>query len=236
MDLRDHGGTGAPVVLLHGGGGRTRHDWDHLVPLLPEFRIVAYTFRPGPWNWRTALADLADVVRHFGLDRPAVVGHSLGGMLAALWAAEHPECPLAVNLDGHTNPTGPILRGFVDEQVRLSEDPDLGALIAAFDELDLIATYRATRCPLVVVSSMRPDAEMMLPEDVGVAFAQYRKEFGELLDAAAADTPLLSLRETDTGHDVHFEAPEEVAGLIRAGLATETGPSPRAARESRRDR
>ncbi|MFD2471310.1 alpha/beta fold hydrolase [Amycolatopsis silviterrae] len=224
MDLRDHGGTGAPVVLLHGGGGRTRHDWDDLVPLLPEFRIVTYTFRPGPWDWQRALADLADVIGHFGLDRPAVVGHSLGGMLAALWATEHPECPLAVNLDGHTNPTGPVLRAFVDEQVRLSDDPDLGALIAAFDELDLIAAYRATQCPLVVVSSLRPEAGMMLPEDVGVEFARYREEFAEQLTAAAADTPLLSLRETDTGHDVHFEAPEEVAGLIRAGLATGTRP------------
>ncbi|MGW4397227.1 alpha/beta fold hydrolase [Amycolatopsis nivea] len=213
---------GKAVAALHGGGGRSMHDWDHLVPLLPEFRIVTYTFRPGPWNWRQALTDLAGVIRHFGLDRPAVVGHSLGGMLAALWAAEHPECPLAVNLDGHTNPTGPVLRAFIDEQVRLSDDPDLGALIAAFDELDLIATYRATRCPLVV-SSMRPDAEMMLPEDVGVAFARYRKEFGEQLAAAAAGTPLLSLHEKDTGHDVHLEAAEEVAGLIRAGLATGTG-------------
>jgi hypothetical protein len=26
-------------------------------------------------------------------------------MVAALWAGEHPECPLAVNLDGHGNPT-----------------------------------------------------------------------------------------------------------------------------------
>ncbi|MER6762294.1 MULTISPECIES: alpha/beta fold hydrolase [Amycolatopsis] len=233
MDLRDHGGDGTPVVLLHGGGGRTRHDWDHLVPLLPEFRVVTYTFRPGPWNWRQALADLADVIRHFDLDRPAVVGHSLGGMLAALWAAEHPECPLAVNLDGHTNPTGPVLRGFVDEQVRLSGDPDLGALIAAFDELDLIGTYRATRCPLLVVSSLRPEAGMMLPEEVGVAFARYRKEFGDQLAAAAADTPLLSLHETDTGHDVHFEAAEEVADLIRR--ATGTRPSPRGAPRECRD-
>jgi hypothetical protein len=28
--------------------------------------------------------------------------------VAAVWATRHPECPLAVNLDGHTDPTGPF--------------------------------------------------------------------------------------------------------------------------------
>lgn len=48
---------------------------------------------------------MAAVVDTLGLDRPAVVGHSLGGMVAALWAAGHSSCRLAVNLDGHGNPT-----------------------------------------------------------------------------------------------------------------------------------
>jgi len=35
-----------------------------------------------------------------GLSTPAIVGHSYGGMLAVEYSATHPECPLAVNLDG----------------------------------------------------------------------------------------------------------------------------------------
>jgi pimeloyl-ACP methyl ester carboxylesterase len=57
------------------------------------------------WSWDLALSDIAAVVDALGLIRPAVVGHSLGGMIAALWAAAHPDCPLAANLDGHGNPT-----------------------------------------------------------------------------------------------------------------------------------
>jgi len=37
----------------------------------------------------------------------AIVGHSLGGMVAALWATTHAECPLAVNIDGHGSPSSP---------------------------------------------------------------------------------------------------------------------------------
>ncbi|MCP2167673.1 alpha/beta hydrolase fold [Goodfellowiella coeruleoviolacea] len=194
------------------------YDWDPLIRFLPDLRVVSYNFRPGAWNWQTALMDLAKVIEYFGLVRPAVVGHSLGGMVAALWATMHPECPLAVNLDGHTNPTGPVLRAFIDEQLDASGDPDLAALISAFDELDLIATYRATQCRLVVVSSTQPEFEQMLPDEVGAAFAAYRGEFAKQLGAAAADTPLLSLREIATGHDVHLAAPEQVAELIHAGL------------------
>jgi pimeloyl-ACP methyl ester carboxylesterase len=40
------------------------------------------------------------VVDALGLIRPAVAGHSLGGIIAALWAAAHPDCPLAANLSG----------------------------------------------------------------------------------------------------------------------------------------
>jgi pimeloyl-ACP methyl ester carboxylesterase len=112
-----------------------------------------------------------------------------------------------------------VLRGYVDEQVRASGEPDLAALIAAFDELDLIGTYRATQCPLLVVSSLRPERGMGLPDEVAVAFARYRKDFAAQLTAAAEDTPLLSLRNIDTGHDVHLEAPEQVADLLRAGTS-----------------
>lgn len=92
----------------------------------------------GTWSWQGALDAVAAAIDDHGLDRPMVVGHSLGGLVAALWATLHPECPLAVNVDGHTNPTGPlegmnaiegaqIMRAFLTEQ---STDPALAHLVA----------------------------------------------------------------------------------------------------------
>ncbi|TMR89853.1 alpha/beta hydrolase [Nonomuraea basaltis] len=106
LAARDHGGDGPAVLLLHGLGG-TLEAWDTLAPLLArKHRVVAVDLRghglsgDGPWEWDAVLGDLEAVVKHFRLDRPAIVGHSLGGMLALMWARNHPGCPAIVNLDG----------------------------------------------------------------------------------------------------------------------------------------
>jgi len=113
LAVRDHGGDGPPVLLVHGAGGNLEH-WSAFAPLLAErHRVVAFDLRghgrsgDAPWTWAGALDDLAAVCSALDLDRPAVVGASLGGMLAALWGANHPECPAVVNLDGHPVPGTP---------------------------------------------------------------------------------------------------------------------------------
>jgi SAM-dependent methyltransferase len=111
LAVRDFGGQGTGVLLLH-GGGRTMEDWRLMAPSLLRagLRVAAMDLRghgrstAASWSWPAALGDVAAVAGRLGMDRPALVGHSLGGIVAAMWAAEHPECPLAVNGDGHANP------------------------------------------------------------------------------------------------------------------------------------
>ncbi|MEV7225858.1 alpha/beta hydrolase [Polymorphospora sp. NPDC051019] len=106
---RDLGGPGRPLLLLHGAGGNLAQMTALAEALRPGHRVVTVDLRghgrsgDGPWHWDEVLADLAGVADSLGLVRPAVVGHSLGGMLATLWTQRHPECPGAVSLDG--NPT-----------------------------------------------------------------------------------------------------------------------------------
>ncbi|MGH8793355.1 MAG: alpha/beta fold hydrolase [Stackebrandtia sp.] len=111
LAVADYGGDGPPVLLLHGVGANLL-SWDGFAPLLTgSHRVIAVDLRgharsgDGPWQWEAVLDDLEAVAKHFALDEPAVVGQSLGGMLAAMWARRRPGCPAAVSFDGHRSAT-----------------------------------------------------------------------------------------------------------------------------------
>jgi proline iminopeptidase len=93
-------GAGPEVVVLHGGPG-AHHDY-----LLPGFDLLArrrtlvyYDQRGGgrspvarevPVGWREQVADLEALRVLWGRDRLVLAGYSWGGLLALLYALEHP--------------------------------------------------------------------------------------------------------------------------------------------------
>ena len=91
-------GEGPPLVFLHGAMGLT---WDPFLDSLSE-RFTVYApehpgTSPGDPDAINGVDDLWDLVLHYydlldalGLDAPAVVGHSFGGMVAAEIAATNP--------------------------------------------------------------------------------------------------------------------------------------------------
>jgi pimeloyl-ACP methyl ester carboxylesterase len=90
--------TAPPVVLLHGITGHARV-WDHLADrLVPDRRVLALDQRghgdsdPAPdddYRVATMADDLAAFVSSLGLDRFALLGHSMGGRIAIQYAAAH---------------------------------------------------------------------------------------------------------------------------------------------------
>ncbi|MEM9232443.1 MAG: alpha/beta hydrolase [Pseudomonadota bacterium] len=94
-------GQGTPVVLIHGASGNLR-DWTWM--LGPEIaktrRAVAmdrpgmgYSERVGPnaGDPATQARALMAAAREMGLERPIIVGHSLGAAVACAWALADPE-------------------------------------------------------------------------------------------------------------------------------------------------
>lgn len=96
---RDVGDPAAPaVIVLHGIMGHAR-EWDTLVTaLVASHRVIVVDQRGhGLTDWAdeyTAAAmadDLIAVIERLNLSRPAVIGHSMGGIAAMVAAARRPE-------------------------------------------------------------------------------------------------------------------------------------------------
>src|SRR5439155_15644826 len=81
----DFGGSGDPIILLHGAGGNavTLSDLaSHLAPrhcVAVDLRGSGQSDRPPEYRWDDYLHDVDAVVEALGLKKPAVAGHSFGG-------------------------------------------------------------------------------------------------------------------------------------------------------------
>jgi haloacetate dehalogenase len=98
------GGSGPPVLLLH-GWPQTHLIWRHVTPLLAQrFTVVATDLRgygdsskpPEGENHagyakRAMAQDQVEVMRQLGFERFAVAGHDRGGRVACRLALDHPQ-------------------------------------------------------------------------------------------------------------------------------------------------
>lgn len=242
LNVTDHGGVGLPILLLH-GGGRDSRDWDQVAEGLSNrgYRPMALDLRghgrtpTAPWNWDLALDDIRSVIAAHNLGAPAIVGHSLGGLLAALWAAQEAECPLAMNMDGHGNPTrAGQFDGLSPDQAAealrvtsrtLAEmgsglTEHMRSIMTTIDATDWPAVYRATRCPLLITRGHTSMADI-LPDEAQDAWRAYEAWTLRSLRAVARETALVEVVITPTAHDPHRETPETMVTLIDTCLSAD---------------
>ncbi|WEF35103.1 alpha/beta fold hydrolase [Pseudoduganella chitinolytica] len=94
-------GSGPVLLMVHGLGGQMAHFTYGLAERLADRYRVIVVDRPGSGysrshaegaGLRTQAATLAALIDVLGLERPVVVGHSLGGAVALALALDHPQC------------------------------------------------------------------------------------------------------------------------------------------------
>lgn len=98
-----HGGSGPPVLLLH-GHPRTHATWHRVAPLLaechtvvcPDLRGYGQSSKPADtpdhsgMSKRALAGDMAALMAHLGHEHFAVVGHDRGSYVAFRLAMDHP--------------------------------------------------------------------------------------------------------------------------------------------------
>jgi pimeloyl-ACP methyl ester carboxylesterase len=252
LAYEDAGHGDPPVVLVHGW----TCDRSALLPqrehLLAHHRVVSVDLRGHgasdkprqDYTMEVFADDVAALLRHLGIDRPAVIGHSMGGVVALVLAARHPGRPGAiVTLDAPVVPSDAMRRATA-ALVPALEGPGYRqaqqafvrrALLQPGDDparAEVLIAAMASAPQHVMVSAFRE----MLACDTAAAAAACRVPFLYLYAAKPA-TDLKRLRDlcphvitgqtVGAGHFHQLEVPEQVnamidrfLGLIAAKVAT----------------
>lgn len=236
---KDWGGDGIPLLLTH-GAFFFKETLDGLVPLLQDaYRVITFDMRnhgasgEGPWEWPEVAADVEAVRVAYGVDNVVVAGHSLGGMVAAIYAAHYPDhVRAAINIDGQG-------RGRPSNYIDMTEDevhaawkdmdeiqagmleamnrPRLVAMLDDINELDMFAAWRAVPCPFLMFNCVAEDPQYAAMGPKGAQmFAAYRGGLTRDFAALAAERPSFQVANVDKTHISVISEPEECAKLMIA--------------------
>lgn len=237
------------VILLTHGSGRSVADWQEGLAerLARTHRVIAFddygvglSDRGHGWQYGNApwARQALDVLDALGIERAVVAGHSAGGVVAAILAADHPERIRGAVLMGHgmaVDPTQWIaLVPGLGEYVYGRYDV-YGATFSRAHRLRQSAAYRlrGTRAALLVfirrqytidalrlVTGTYEDITVPVLQIHGTSDASIPIAAARALSERIADTRFVALEGID--HDVHVHAPDRVAREIVAfagGLA-----------------
>lgn len=154
LAVRDHGGSGTDLLLLHGAGSHLLSLFNLVRKFEDGFRVVTMDARwsgqsgdSETYRWGDLVGDVEAVVEQLGLNHPIVGGHSWGGMIAAHYGAAHAEARAVINLDGHGAGDPSLYDGVTPEeyerQVRAMQGADPATDIEHEGDAEWLSASRA---------------------------------------------------------------------------------------------
>jgi haloacetate dehalogenase len=181
-----HGGSGPPLLLLH-GHPETHAMWHGVAPALAEdFTVVAADLRGygdsskpasapdhAPYSKRAMAGDMVEVMASLGFERFGVAGHDRGGRVAYRLALDHPE-----------------------RVVRLAV-LDIVPTVEMWDRMD--ARLALENWHWVFMAQPEPFPERLIGSDVD---SYYFRDRRERFDPRALEAYLRALRDPETIHAI----------------------------------
>ncbi len=223
-------GDGSPTVIFEAGAGSMSGSWWGIWTEISRLtRACIYDragrgrsdARAGLHTGLEAVDDLRRLLDVAGIDGPYVlVGHSLGGVYARLFASEHRRDTVGLVLVDSLPPDPTTLLALVPRNLQFL----VRAELEGREGLDLEATARQLRneaplgdLPLVVLSASHRGLPSWLSHDQAVRITRaWRRGHEEL--AALSSRGTLVIAE-NSGHDMQYDEPELVLEAIREIVA-----------------
>ncbi|BCB80850.1 alpha/beta hydrolase [Phytohabitans flavus] len=252
LHCREYGGSGRPVLLLHGLAGHSG-EWRRTAEALAgEYRVLALdlrghgqsTRRPADVSRAAYVADVATVIRELGGGPVALVGQSFGAHTAMLTAAAHPDLvDRLVLVEGGVGGAGgasvEAVEGWLrswpapfatraDAERFFGGPPSAGAWV---DGLEERADGLWPRFDVdILVDALRPVAAAEHWPDWERLTCPTLLVLGERGIIGAAEIAEMIARRPETrqvtipaaGHDLHLERPDEWARVLARYLGTGT--------------
>lgn len=130
--VRRYPGTGPALVLIHGitSSGADFHDvatrmTDVATPIAIDLRGHGGSDKPRKgYHYSNYVNDLSAVIDELKLDRPIVLGHSLGGIVAMYWAAENPSTARGIIIEDSPLRSGEGFRDAFEGWLHLNALPE----------------------------------------------------------------------------------------------------------------
>ena len=222
LAVTEYAGDGPPLLLLHGIGSNHTTWWPVVDALAERFRLIAPDWRGHGKSTKPETgylienyaADLAGLVTTLGLERPRVMGHSLGGMVALEWARTHSGSARKLVIEDSPLRRHDDVAGLFDGWIALASQP-----------VELTATHYARDYPHWSAEECRRRAETIHSAHLGV-FSELRDRnltddgSDRIAPLATIDVPTLLIHgDIDTGGMVHEEDAHRFERTVQAAVA-----------------
>jgi pimeloyl-ACP methyl ester carboxylesterase len=231
----------ADVVLVHGFTG-SKEDFNLIGPLLADagYRVLtfdnrgqhesAHSAREDGYHVQSLAHDVIDLVEHFGLEKPHLLGHSFGGLVSQGALVESPQsfASLTIFCSGpHYIPNKPDLAATIkimesmpmkESWDRFKEETDkLLPRYELYKKRWLASDPRSTHTMALHLQSAEPLIEKLLATNVPIHVVYGENDDAwplDMQDQMAADLSAPRTIIKDAGHCPNEDQPEDTVKVL----------------------